>query len=436
MQDDRVVIMGIGRIGLPLGLMLAASGYRVLGLDVNQAHLAALKAGKVPFVEDGLESYLKAHLGKRFFPSDDFCGIAQCRYIVLTLGTPVDDHLNPSYQQLDSAIESITPYLRKGHVIILRSTVAPGTSERLAGRLEAELGLRVGKDIFVSFCPERIAEGAAFKEIPAIPQIVGGVDPRSTAMAEAFFRPLTKIVLTTDARSAELAKLFTNMYRYINFAIANEFMMLADGFDRNIYDIVDLVNKDYPRGGLSRPGFAAGPCLYKDGFFLLDRLSFPDLISTSWRINETIPNYLVSQLGRHLDLTGKTVAILGMTFKKNIDDKRNSLSYKLKRILSGQGVRVVTHDPYLAPGPLPAVLKTADVVVLAVNHDAYAELGMEALSKLLKPGAWVCDLWNVLRRNEIIFQPKRSRKGKAVAARPKTSRLPRARRELESRARL
>ena len=202
-------------------------------------------------------------------------------------------------------------------------------------------------------------------------------------------------LLKTDARSAEIAKLYSNMYRYIDFAIANEFMMIAHQFDRNIYEIAELVNHGYKRRGLKQPGFAAGPCLYKDGFFLISKTPYCELISTAWKINETVPAYLIDQISKQVDLKKSKVAVLGMAFKKNIDDTRNSLSYKAKKIFRQEGAEVYTHDPYTDPDNFDGKLKDADVVMIAINHDYYRDLGLEKIRKLVKKECLICDIWNV-----------------------------------------
>lgn len=400
---SKVAVLGIGRVGLPLALYLADKGHDVVGVDVNAAHVAKIAAGQVPFVEEGAAEVLTRVLGKRFRPTTEKVLVSEAEVIILTLGTPVDEHLNPDMRAFERLLLDVAPHLRPGQLFILRSTVTPGTLEWTQRRLEAATKLRVGEDLFLAFCPERIAEGKSFVELPQIPQIVGTLDPASQDRAAAFFEGLVSEVLRTDARSAEIAKLFCNVYRYIDFAIGNEFMMIADHHERDIHHIARLVNHGYRRGGLKSPGFTGGPCLYKDGFFLVERTPFPDLLTTAWKINESVPAYLIEGARKRLgSLEGKPVLVLGLAFKKEIDDTRNSLAYKAIKILNRAGAEVMRHDPYLAPGPLEPLLRRAAFVLVATNHDAYARLGRRGLVDAGARGL-VADIWNVFGTGEVFF---------------------------------
>ncbi len=399
----RVAIVGLGRVGLPLALAFARAGFRVEGIDISGELVARLLTRQMPFLEEGAQELLGKTVGASFFPSLELERVENCEAIILTLGTPVDEHMNPILSQVESAVKAILPYLHAGTLIALRSTVSPGTTEYLGSWLQRHSALQVGADIFLAFCPERIAEGNALVEIPEIPQIVGGFDPASTERAADLFCQLTPLVLRTDARSAELAKLFCNMYRYIDFAIANEFMMIAHQQGRQIYEIVELVNRGYKRGGLKQPGLSAGPCLYKDGFFLVSKTPFNELISSAWKINETLPAYLLEEIKKSRPIEGSKVAILGLAFKKNIDDTRNSLAFKAKKIFHAEGGDVHLHDPFVASERLEQVLKDADIVFLAMNHDVFRPLWPESLRRLVRPSALICDVWNLWGTGKIIF---------------------------------
>lgn len=402
-----VSVIGIGRVGLPLALFLAESDHFVYGLDVDQAKVNTLLKGVMPFLEEGAPELLKKHISKNFVPTIDFSSVAKSQVIILTLGTPVDENMNPSLVQIDKSLENIEPYLKKGQLLILRSTVSPGTTDYVKSHLK-ELGLNVGINFFLAFCPERIAEGKSLQELAQLPQIVGGVERVSTAKASEFFQKLGIVVNKSDAVSAELAKLFTNMYRYINFAIANEFMILAGNNHRDIYQIVDLVNKNYKRGGLALPGLTGGPCLFKDGFFLVGDVPFADLIVTSWKINESIPLFLIRKVRERIRLEGKKAAILGLAFKAEIDDTRESLSFKVKKALERERAKVFLHDPYV-PGyqsDLDEILKGADLIFLSTNHAFYRKMDIAKVKKLVSKNCVICDVWNVFKTNKIIFTIK------------------------------
>ena len=408
-QQHRISIIGIGRVGLPLALVFAEKGFFVYGVDIDKNKVLVVNSGKMPFIEEGADALLEKWRGKSFVATTDFqYATENSDTIVLTLGTPVDEHLNPIFSQIEAVIRNIIYNLHAGQLIILRSTVSPGTTEYIKRYIEANTKWKIGEDIFLAFCPERIAEGKSVEEIPQIPQIIGTLDKKSAEKAEAVLKRLTPQILHSDARSAELAKLYCNMYRYINFAIANEFMMIAQQHDRDIYEIINLVNKDYKRGGLRSPGFTAGPCLYKDGFFLVNRTPFAELITTSWKINESVPGYLIEEIKKQTTLINKKVAILGLAFKKNIDDNRNSLAYRAKKICIAEGAKVTIHDPYLEPCDLNNVLRGADIVIIAMDHDYYKkELTLEKITELTNKETLVCDIWNIFGTGKVFNKLKK-----------------------------
>ena len=405
-SSNTVSVIGVGRVGLPLSLVLCEAGFTVYGIDVNTDMISKLLNKQMPFMEKDADSLLQKHSGTSFIPTTNSSKIGESDYVIIPLGTPVDDHLNPDFKQLDSIFPKLVKNIKTGQTLILRSTVSPGTTEFIKDKLEKETSLVCGKDFYLAFCPERIAQGNAIAEIKEIPQIIGGIDDISSDKAEELFIKITSKISKTDAKSAELAKIFTNMYRYINFAISNEFAILAMEHNKNIYEILELVNKDYKRANIPSPGFTAGPCLYKDGFFLLNNIPFNELISVSWRINENLPLYLLNKIKQQTPLKNKKAVILGMAFKKNSDDTRNSLSFKLKKALIREQCDVVTHDPYIKElnTDLKDALKDADIVFIAMNHDQYKDLSKEFLSTIVAKDCTVCDLWNLADGGEIIYK--------------------------------
>lgn len=400
-----IAVVGVGRVGLPLAIFLAEKGHSVHAIDVNKEKISHITQGKMPFMESGAEPLLKKHLNKSLYFSANFSNVSKAKVIILTLGTPVDENMNPSLVQIDNAVSSLLPFFQEGQLLLLRSTVSPGTTNYVKSFIEESEKLKVGKNFYLAFCPERIAEGKSLEEIAQIPQIVGGVDRASTQKASEFFKKLKIEVNKSDAVSAELAKLFTNMYRYINFAIANEFMILAGNYNKDIYKIVDLVNKNYKRGGLAMPGLTGGPCLFKDGFFLIEDVPFSDLISTSWKINESIPLFLINKVKSRRVLYSKKAVILGLAFKSEIDDIRESLAFKVKKSLERERAKVFLHDPFV-PGyqnNLDETLRDADFLFVATNHSYYRKMSIERIKKLVSKNCIVCDVWNIFKTNKIIF---------------------------------
>ncbi len=411
--QKKVAVIGIGRVGLPLALTIASKNYFVFGVDRDIEKADIINKGKMPFIEHGAKALLKKTKGKNFIATTDYSVVKQCSVIIITLGTPIDENMNPVFTQIESAIETMKPYLKRGQLLILRSTVSPGTTEYVASMIEEETDLKIGKNFYLAFCPERISEGRSIEEIPKITQIVGGLDKKSTRIASELFQSIGVKTLETDAVSSELAKLFTNMYRYINFAISNEFMVLAEKYKRDIYEIINLVNYGYPRGGLRSPGLTGGPCLFKDGFFLISDLPFGDLISASWKINESIPVMLVNRVAEQMKLKGKRATVLGLTFKADIDDIRESLSFKVRKSLFRERAIVTLHDPYIREYAYQEIetdvykaVKNADLIFVATNHKEYKKLDIVKLKSLAKKECLVCDIWNVFNTNKITFKLK------------------------------
>lgn len=410
-HGKKIAVIGIGRVGLPLALVLANEGFTVYGIGRDKSKIDVINKGKMPFMEEGATTLLKRTIGKNFFATTDYTPIDTCDYIILTLGTPVDENMNPVLDQINSSIDKIKPYIRPGQTLILRSTVSPRTTQYVQTILEEIEGIIVGKNFFLAFCPERISEGHSLEEIKSIPQIIGGVDRKSTKKADELFRAFGVDTILTDDTSAELAKLFTNMYRYINFAIANEFMVLAHNYHKDIYEIVNLVNYKYKRGGLSIPGLTGGPCLFKDGFFLISDLPFIDLIATSWKINESMPLFLTKLIRERMKLKGKKAVILGLSFKAEIDDIRESLSFKVRKALIREKAKITLHDPYIKnyinqeiEEDVYAAVKDADLIFIATNHKVYKSLDMKKIKSLVKKNCIVCDIWNVWGTNRIIYK--------------------------------
>ena len=273
-----VSVVGLGRVGLPLALSFADRDLDVIGIDKDPGRIAAVENGVMPFHEHGTQELLdRVKAGGRLELSDRIEDAAEARYIVLTLGTPSLFHIEIDITDIRSVLDSLLPVLREGHVLVLRSTVAPGTTEYVAGYLEQQRGFEIGKDVYVAHAPERIAENHFLEEIASLPHIIGGVDDQSTDQAARLFEVFgTRIDKTTPAQ-AELAKIWTNIFRYTNFALPNLLMMNCEQYGANVFEVIDLINRDYPRGGIAMPGLTGGTCLRKDFAFSEERSSAPGI---------------------------------------------------------------------------------------------------------------------------------------------------------------
>lgn len=323
-----VCVVGTGRVGLPLALSLLEVGVHVVGLDVDARLRETVNAGRMPFHEPGYDALVAS---RRFVVHDDPSIVSRARTLVITVGTPLHNHIETDLRQIQRVLEGVAPFLRSGHLICLRSTVAPGTTAFVQRWLSRHTKLEVGRDLGLAFCPERIAEGKAYEELRTLPQIVGAQDADSLAAASALFGRLAPEIMPTDFVSAELVKLFNNISRYVHFALANQFALIADEQGANIHEIRRMANHRYPRNGIAAPGLTAGTCLRKDFGMINEWSPYPDLLLSAWKMNEYIPAFLVQHLRQRTPLHDKRVALLGYSFKADTDDVRDSLAPKLYR---------------------------------------------------------------------------------------------------------
>jgi UDP-N-acetyl-D-mannosaminuronic acid dehydrogenase len=385
---DVAVVGGGGRAGLPLALAFADRGLRVLAYDIDQAAVDSINGGTMPFLEEGAEPVLeRVRAEGRLEASTSPAELRRAEHAVVVIGTPVDEHLNPDIGAVTSAMEDLASHLVDGQQLVLRSTVYPGVTRKV----EELLGRR-GLDLDVAFCPERIAEGKALSELYELPQIVAARTERSLERAEKLFRNLTAEIVRLEPEEAELAKLFTNAWRYIRFAAANQFFMMANDFGLDFERIRVALAHNYPRAAdMPGAGLAAGPCLFKDTAQLaaFNNHNF-HLGQAAMSINEGLPLYLVSRIEQRFDLPEMTVGILGMSFKRGSDDPRSSLSYKLKRILRFKAREVLCTDPYVSDDtdlmPLEEVLRGAELLIIATPHDEYRDLKTEVP---------IVDIWGI-----------------------------------------
>ncbi len=382
---DVVVVGGCGHVGLPLGLAFADRGLEVGLFDLNEEAVAGVTSGHMPFQEAGSQDVLNRVIGSRLIATTDPSIVSTAENVVVVIGTPVDEHLNPDPNVVASAVADLAPHLVDGQLLVLRSTLFPGTT----ALVEQEL-TRLSLQLDVSFCPERIAEGKAMTELYELPQIVSGRSDSVLQRAEKLFRNLASQMVRLSPEEAELAKLFTNTWRYIKFATANQLFMMANDFDLDYERIRTALAFDYPRAAdLPRAGFAAGPCLLKDTMQLaaFNNNNFV-LGHAAMMVNEGLPLYMVSRLEHRFPLRDLSVGVLGMAFKGESDDTRSSLSYKLKRILRFKAREVLCTDPYVSTDPdllpLDDVVERSDLLIVAAPHRAYRDL---------KTSVPVIDIW-------------------------------------------
>jgi len=390
-----VIVGGGGHVGLPLSLALANAGFLTVALDISSDVVNLINSGQMPFSENGAQGLLNEVLSnKTFYASSDHREISDAEIIFVVIGTPVDEHLNPDPNSVVHAISACAPYMNSKQLVILRSTIFPGVTKRVE-----DLLAKFNLSIDVAFCPERILEGYALKELYELPQIIGANNERVAIRASAVFETLGVKTIFVTPEEAELAKLFTNVWRYIKFAAANQFWLMSNESGLDFSRIRDAIMFDYPRAAdLPGAGFAAGPCLFKDTMQLaaFSNNNF-GLGHAAMLVNEGLPLYIVSKMEKKYNLKEMTVGILGAAFKGESDDTRSSLSYKLRKILEFKSKSVLMTDPFVKLDPdlvdLGRVLAESDILIVSAPHNLYKSIDSK------KP---VLDIWNLLGKGSKI----------------------------------
>jgi UDP-N-acetyl-D-mannosaminuronic acid dehydrogenase len=394
-----VAVVGLGRVGLPLALSFADRGLRVIGVDNDPTRLNAVREGRMPFDETGAQELLdRLHGGERLSLTERVADAAGARHIVLTLGTPSFSHIEIDMRDIRSALDDLLGVLTPGHSLILRSTVAPGTTEFVAGYLTKHRGFQIGSEVFVAHAPERIAAGRFLEEIDTLPCIIGGIGERSGEVVAELFGAFRAPIVQTSPVQAELAKIWANILRYTNFALPNLLMMDCERYAANVFEVIDLINRDYPRGGIAKPGLTAGTCLRKDFTFSEERSNSPGMLLAVSRVNESVPLFLVEGIKRRLgSIANRKIAVLGLAFKADTDDERDSLAHKLIRLLERELADVVAHDPHVSTptASFEQAIGDAEVVVVAANHAEFCDpAALEAIAGAGKGDCLVVDPWN------------------------------------------
>jgi UDP-N-acetyl-D-mannosaminuronic acid dehydrogenase len=390
-----VIVGGGGHVGLPLALTLASAGNNVVALDISLETVELINSGKMPFFEEGAEELLfKTLKEKTLQASTDHKVIAKADVVIIVIGTPVDEHLNPDPNLVVNAIATCLPYMNSSQLVMLRSTVFPGVTSRVIGLIE-----KAGLSPDVTFCPERILEGQALQELRELPQIIGAITQQAANRASELFSSLGVKTITVTPEEAELAKLFTNAWRYIKFAAANQFWLMSNEAGLDFSKIRESIIFDYPRASdLPNAGFTAGPCLLKDTMQLaaFSNNNFA-LGHSAVQVNEGLPLYVVRKIEEKFVLTTKTVGILGMSFKGESDDIRSSLAYKIKKILQFKAESVLMSDPFVSVDKnlitQDELLERSDIIIIGAPHKKYKDI------KTDKP---VFDIWNLQGRGNLI----------------------------------
>ena len=392
-MSDIVIVGGLGHVGLPLGIVFADKGFDVCLYDIDPETAKTVNNGELPFIEYGAEPILKKALKeKKLFASLDIAEVAKARYVIIAIGTPVDEYLNPRVRSFLQVFAKLKEHLRPEQTIIVRSTVYPKTCQQMLKVLGG------GDEWKIAYCPERIVQGYAVKELAELPQVVAGLNAAAVESAAELFSKISPQVIRTSMAEAELIKLFSNAWRYIQFAVTNQFYMICRNFDVDYRKLRERMIEGYGRAAtLPTAGFAAGPCLLKDTMQLAAFQGNNFLLGHSaMLVNEGLPNFIVEDLKKHGELDGKKIGILVMAFKADIDDSRDSLSYKLGKILRFHGAHVYYTDEFIEDPTFTTkedVLEQCETVIVGVPHSAYKGLKIPSTTRLI-------DVWGVFETEE------------------------------------
>jgi UDP-N-acetyl-D-mannosaminuronic acid dehydrogenase len=393
-QFDIVIVGGLGHVGLPLGISFAEKGLNVCLYDLNKENAELVRKGAMPFIEYEADEILKKTIGKTLTVSSNPDDISKARFVIIAIGTPVDEYMNPKTRQFLDIMSGLANYFFAEQTIIIRSTVYPNTCKQIMALLKEKKDTEWN----LAYCPERIVQGYSMRELRELPQLIAGMNEKAIKDATEVFCKISPKIIPVSMGEAELAKLFANAWRYIQFATTNQFYMIAHNFGVDYNKLRKAMTDGYKRAEtLPTAGFAAGPCLLKDTMQLAAYGGNNFMLGhAAMMINEGLPHFLVEDIKKRHDLQKTKVGILGMAFKANIDDVRDSLSFKLGKILRFNGAKVFYSDEFAKNKDFVTkeqLIMQSDVIIVAVPHSAYKGLAIPKAKE-------VVDLWNVVRQEQ------------------------------------
>ncbi len=396
-MTERLAVVGMGYVGIPVATLFAESGLDVVGLDVDTRKVAELNAGRYPIEgqEPGLPELIKANVGSgRLRATTDYDALADRDVILVCVDTPFDETaFEPRYDRLRGAVEGIGKRLRPGQLVVIESTIAPGTMDRVVRPLLEEVsGLKAGADFLLGNCPERVMPGKLLGNLRKYDRVMGGINAAThEAMRAVYSRFVQGELTSADMLTAEVVKTFENTYRDVEIALANEFARYCDQLGVDFHAVRGLVNRVEDRN-LHLPGTGVGGhCIPKDTYLLAygTKGTFtPELMLLARRINDAMPDYVAARTLEDLkaagrDPAGSKVAVLGLSYLGNSDDTRNTPSVPLVQRLREAGADVHVHDPLAGPvggvepeTDLDAVIAGADALIIATAHDQYRTLDL------------------------------------------------------------
>ena len=385
------IIGGAGHVGFALGLIFSSKGFNVSLIDKDRANIKKINSGKIPFLEENSQKLLKTMIKKkRIYATNQLRKVVESKFIIVCIGTPINNKLNPNLRGFINFFYQLKKFLRKDQIIIIRSSIYPGICNKIYKIIESKC-----KNL--SYCPERIVQGKAILELPKLPQLVSGKNKKAVLESSKLFRKVCKKIIYTKVIEAELIKLFSNAYRYINFSISNQFYMICQNQNLDFFKIRNIMKDGYLRNSnIPMSGFTAGPCLLKDTMQLSSFYNHKFLLGHSaMTINEGIPKFIINKLEKKFNLKKKTVGVLGLAFKSETDDIRDSLSIKLLQLLKLKKVKTLQSDEYFKTKEnidKIDLVKKSDIIIVSTPHKAYKKLKI-GKNKIL------VDIWGLIEKN-------------------------------------
>ena len=389
-RNSICIIGGAGHVGAPLGLALSSKGYNVALIDKNEKNIKKINNGIMPFVEDGCGKLLKKMIYKRkIFATNRLNEVKRCKYIIVCIGTPINNKFKPDLKKFFNFFYSLKKYLNKNHIVIIRSSIYPGVCNRIFDIIKKHC-----KNL--SYCPERIAQGKSLTELPKLSQIVSGKNINAKIESGKILKKICKKIIYTEIIEAELIKLFSNAYRYINFSISNQFYLICKNQGLNFFKIRNLMKDGYERNSnMPMAGFTAGPCLLKDTMQLSAFYNhrFP-IFHNAMSINEGLPQFIIKKLQEKYNLKKKVIGVLGLSFKAENDDIRDSLSFKLLKKLKSKKIKTLQSDEYYKNEKnvdKTVLIKKSDIIIIGTPHKAYKNLKINKKKILV-------DIWGLVKK--------------------------------------
>jgi len=376
------IIGGAGHVGFPLGLAFAEKNFKVDLVDIDLKNIELIKSGKPPFMEIGAERLLKKNLKRnKIFTKKKLDDLINSKYIIVCIGTPVGKNLKPKLTDFINFFKKLKKFIHRDHVIIIRSSIYPG----IIDKLEKLLG---PKNKNIIYCPERIVQGQALIELKKLPQIIASNKRKNLIHAKYLFSKIASKIIITSVIEAELIKLFSNSNRYINFSIANQFFLMCQSMNLNFSRVRGIMQDGYERNlNLPKAGFTAGPCLLKDTMQLSSffKKKF-NLGHAAMQINESIPQFIINELNKMKNIKKKIIGVLGLAFKPENDDIRDSLSIKLLKLLKKNKFKTLQSDEYFQDKNNVSkeyLLKKSHVIVIGAPHKSYNKISYPKKTRLI-----------------------------------------------------